>query len=135
MGEHRTDGSRMRRRLAGLHEGPDLRAERGAAGWDAQGRLRDLGESIGVGTGLYEYHAEAGFVPMGTYRTLRLARVALDLVRHGSHVVRLAHSHSDGAGIRKVPTRVIRYAEARSILVEHGLAEPEAGDAAPLNPR
>lgn len=128
----REDGTaRMRRRMAGLHEGEELRAERGEAGWAAQARLSDVGAVVGVSTGLYEHDPDGHWTPMGTFRTLRLAGVALGLVREGTHFVQAAHGRSDGDGVRQVPARVVRYAEAREILVEHGLAEPDPAPPAP----
>ena len=113
----------MTRRLPGLHEGKDLRVERVDGRWHAQCPMRDMGASVGVSTGVHEFHPDGFWTDIGSYRTLRLAEVARDLLKEGSRFVMLAHRTTCGAVELSVPTSLVTFEQAQERLVDAGLAD------------
>ena len=134
---YRSDTPRtMRQVMPGLYDGPELRAERVDGLWRTQARMSDVGRFAegSPSTGLSEYHPDGDWTNIGAFRTLRLAEVALEVLKAGTHLVHRAHGKSLGESMRHVPTRVIPYAEAREIMVEYGLveADPVAEETGPV---
>lgn len=115
----------MRRTMAGVHQGDDLRAERVDGRWRTESKMRDVGALASPPTPihLYEYHPGGQWTPIGTYRTLRLAEVARDMLKAGSHFVQGAHSAGYGNVLVPIPARLIPSADAVKIMVERGLVD------------
>jgi hypothetical protein len=117
------------RTLAGLWEGSDLRAERVEESWSFQARMRDIAAALDLQahTGVYEYHPDGNWVPLGRYRTLRHGELVLERLKAATHLVRLAHSMGGDGGTVSIPTQVIPFAEGTKRLIEVGLVEdPES---------
>ena len=72
----------MTRKMPGLHEGVNLRAEKSTrGGWSFEMRMRPLG----AGTFWYEHTPDGQWVPIGSWKTLRAGRDAAELLRKGTH--------------------------------------------------
>lgn len=115
----------MRRTMAGVHQSDDLRAERVDGRWRTESKMRDVGALASPPTPihLYEYHPAGQWTPIGTFRTLRLAEVARDMLKAGTHFVQGAHSAGCGDVLVPIPARLIPSAEAVNIMAARGLVE------------
>ena len=109
----------MRRVMAGLHEGPDMRAERVGGAWRIDVRMRDVGAVVGQDTGVYEFDAGSGWVSVGTYPSLGMAALVLDRLKAGTH----AYVRPYGTGGEPIPGQVVPFPDATAILAERGFCD------------